>query len=447
MKPVYQELLCEKEPGLGLIVADMLQSFFWASMQTILFPAIALIDIYKSYLQYKQYKLEKNKNIRKKMSLAVRLLTTSAEIVASVALVSAFCGIQLLTASITSFIMLGTIAAQCISHLTQTIYHGIQWALSERDTQKNEKHKTQFQNHLKNSIVTGAICAGLCTSIFFPVFHLIAFSVGMTIVGLNAIKIGYSMSRIHHENKQQKIEWQYNYNQARKIRAKARNCLIEKKFENIDGPLYSEDKTRAYFPHNQLRMKYKNYQPNLKDDDIKDLICAMEAMDEIDGPQKFLLKLLRNSIDAIVKNLNVEYERDPKSQQMELNKHGCLPKLCHKNFSTSAYLQETKLRDKLHAVLSLEVLAKDKRNSLNIIENNKTATIDTVNDLTYYLEKNNKIDNVFQSTFQDSKVKKLFALVDYYLNHPDLHPETRKSYEEINQFRVTPIRTRLAALY
>lgn len=444
MKPVYQEFLDEKEPGYGLVLADMLQSVFWVSTKMLFFPAITFIDIYKTYLHSKQYKLEKNKNIRKKMSLAVRLVTTSAELLASVALITAYCGTQLLTTSLISFIMAGSIATQCLSHVAQTIYHGIRWIRSEKNTKKNEKHNIQFKNNLKNSIVKGAICAGLVATLFFPVFHVIFMSVGVAIVGLNIIKTCYSICKIQHEKKQQTNEWQFNDNQARKIRTKAREGLIEKKLENTEGPAFIEDKTRAYFPDDKLRMQYKNHLPNLDDDDVKDLIRAMEAKDDVNGPKEFLLALLRQSVDAMIKNLNVEYET--KLQQMELTKNGELPKLIPKKFSLSSYLQETKLKDKLYAVLALEVLAKNKKNSLTIIEKEKATTIDTVNDLTYYLKKNNKIDHVFQSTFKDSKVKKLFALVDYYLNHPDLHPETRKSYEEINQFRVTPIRTRLAPM-
>lgn len=447
MEPVYQEILNEKEPSLRLILADTLQSLLLVTTQTILFPVIAFIDIYKTYLHCKKYQREKNKNIRKKSLLAIRLLTTLARVAASVALVSAYAGTQLLAANIISFIFLGAITTQCLSHLAQTIYHGIRWLCSDRDSKKNEKHKMQFHYHFKSTIVLGAISASFVTSLFFPAFHLVTWSVGMGIVGLHALKTGYSVCKIQQQKNQQIKEWQEKYNQARMIRHQARSGLIDKTLENVEGPSPIEDKTRAYFPDQTLRMKYKNYQPNLDQDDVKDLVRAMEAMDEIDGPKKFILALLRQSIDAILKNLNVDYCCDEKTKQLELDKNGCLPTLWNKNFSLKAYVQQTKLKDKLHAVLSLEMLIIHPKKSLIILEKNKRSIIDTVYDLTHYLKKNNKIENVFQSSLCDSKIKKLFALVDYYLNHPDLQPETRRSYEEMSRFRVTPIRTRLATPY
>lgn len=472
-EPVYQEILLEKESGKGFVAADVLQTLFLISTQVMLFPAVALIDIYKTYIHWKEYKKEKNNHFSKKTFFAIRILTTTAEVTAAGVLVAGYFGIQLFATGIISTIFFGCVTVKCLSHFTQMLYHGVKWAFSESGTKKNQTHKTECKTHLKGTIVLGAISAGIGLTLVAPVFHLFTVSmamimtvkaVGAAIVSLYAIQTTHSIYKIQQQKKQQNKEWEEKYYQAKMIRENARNRLqdlnkqpkdlntifLMKRFDalaNTPGPLEKEDKTRAYFgPHHTLRHHYKNNHQDLQKEDIGDLVRSLEASDEVNGPKDMILKQLRKMIDTLLNNLGVKIEIDSKTP-LELDKDGLLPTLKSHHFSLITYIQTTELRDRLHAVLVLEALIKNDKNALVIHEKNKTWPIDTVYDLTYYIEAKGRTANVFQSFFRDPKIKELFGLVDYYLEHKDLHPETREPYEKNRKYQITPVsQPRLATL-
>ncbi len=475
MRAFYQQLMDDDEEGGWQLAGNVIQSIVMVTTRVIFFPAATAIKIYKTYRDFKKYKHEINKSLGKKTSLAISLTSSVAEVIAVGALVATYAGVQLLTAGAISAIFFGSIAIQFTFSLVKTFYHAVQWAFSEAGTKKNEKHKSQCGKYFQATCVLGAIGASIGVLLVNPVYHLISLSMSMAlavkmisaaIVGINAIKTIHTVYYTHQKKRQYYKAWREKCRLAREKRIEvrkiqqdlkiARGSLLDetKEFkpneiinllEKLDASEYVDEppkfnKIRPYFgPNATLRVQYQKHRPDLMKDNVHDLVRSIEANDEVDGPKKAILKLLRQSIDTILSNLAVDCELDPKTQQVELNKNNCLPVMRKNNFYLFAY-QQTELQDRLHAVLLLEALIKkDKKSILKIHENNKISMIYTAYDLMQYFKSKKKIDNIFQSFFSDPKIKELFALVDYYLNHKDLHPDTRKTYENTRRYMVTPI--------
>lgn len=461
-RPLYKQLLYETWK-----LREVIQSAILVAAQFTLLPIATLIDIHKSRFLWKNYKQEPNKHWGRKGALAIQILSTGGQIVALGALLAAFYGFPLLSVGMVSTIFIGSIALKSLPQVVRTIYHGIQWFFSKAGTRKNEKNKIEFKTHLKATLLITAACAGMMV---MPAFPLITLSLGIviavkvtavTLVGLIGLKSIYTIYKNHQQKKQRAQEWQDKYNQARVKRDEYRK-LIERSHHNKvfnrsestsilktltdeagdypDGP-DEDDKPRAYFgPNLELCMKYQHRPPDFMEDDVDDLIHALEATDDVEGPKKTVLTFLRKTIDALLKKLAVEYDQDAKTHQLELNENKCLPEMKDKEFSLCRMIQKPQLRDRLHIVLLLECLVtKDKKSFLLIREREKSFPIYTTYDLMQYIKTKNKTQRIFQSFITDPKIKELFMVVDYYLTHKGLHPETRQSYEKTRRYKVRPL--------
>jgi hypothetical protein len=433
-----------------------------STASVILYPSIALASLYKTYyFDWKNYKYERNKNLTRKTLLATQVLTTGAEVLAVSAGVAAYFGTQLLAAPIISALFVGAIGGRFLSHFAQTIYHGYQWACAESCTKKNEKHKAQFWNHLRATVTLGVMGAVVGFLMFTPAFHLLTLSAGAvvavkaagaTLLSCNSVKLVHSVYESHQQKKQNLNAWRKKRNEAQKKRREIREEL-EKKYrseldqikpgEYIDnfmpefieqepkfiGDPLSYDKTRADFNGNpRLRFKYREERfKSLKDNDVDDLIRALEASDDEKKPKQTLLDLLKQSTDVLVKDLGM----DPKKDQVKLNENGQIEIKKKKSSGFVSYMQAAKRFDKLQAVLLLQALVEQNgKKRVKVQEKDTTWEIGTVHELLQYLRLNKKSENVFHSFLLNGKVQKLFTLSDYYLRNTDLHPESRLTYEK-----------------
>lgn len=466
LKPMYKQLV----GGLWAL-RDIIQSIILFAAPFVLFPVATLLDIHKSHQYWKNYKREPNKHVGRKGALLLQIVSTTAQVVALAALLGAYYGMPFLSVGIISAIFIGSVALKVLPNLVKTIYHGIKWACSDAGTKKNEKHKIECQAHFKSTLLLSATCVGMLAMPALPLITLTVVAViavkavAATFIGLLGINTARNFYKRHQQKQQRAREWQEKYNQARAKRQEYRRIREEidqtillspqvtpkAKLDNLikefseseypDGPPDQlDDKPRAYFgPNATLRSRYQTRAPNLYKDDIDDLIRSLEATDEIDGPKNTLLAFLRKSIDASLKNLNVEYECDPNTKQLELDKNLGLPNLRDKAFNLTHLFSKTESRNQLHVVLLLEALVRKKKETiLYIKDHDKVTAICTPYDLKHYIKTKHKTQSVFQSSLSDPRIKELFDLVDYYMRNKDLHPETRQTYEQTWRYRVAP---------
>jgi hypothetical protein len=411
--PTVQQRILNEEPdvtseALGVAQASVFATVFAAlkpivanGVSTFLFPALTLTTLYKNYREWKKYKREVNKNLGKKSSLALTILTTVAEVVAvtiSTVVVSAVVPAIFLAISCVNF----------LSHFGKTLYHGYKWFRAESGSKKCERHKAEFISNAVGATITGVMGAAMGILMFAPAFNLVTWgaTVGVaaqttaaTFLGTNAIVGGYSVYNIRKEQAKAKKLKEHTFIQNRRSEGPAFEVVLENKHD------FPEKRTGFTHKQEKYKIKYerKGKFESLTHDDLGDLNRKLEVSSQ---PKTLLLQFIQQEINSLVKDLDPSWIKNG-SKNIKLQ-NGKLP---HIEFrSTFMVFQREKRLCKLQAVCLLKELVEKGETSLKDEFDNTVRNIPQILD---YFDRINKTEDVFKSSFRTvGRMQKLFVLVE-----------------------------------
>ncbi len=413
MRTVQQRVLNDQEPdvtseALGVAQGTVFATVFAAlkpvvqsGVSTFLFPALTLASIYKNYLAWKNYKREANKNLGKKSSLALNVLTTTAEIVAvSIS--------TIVVSAVVPAIFLGISGVNFLSHFGKTLYHGYKWFRSEAGSKKCARHKKEFVSNAIGATISGVMGTAVGILMFAPAFNLVTWgaTVGITaqataatILCTNAIVGGYSIYKIHKQQSLAKKKRQFEFLKNQPLTGDTFKVELENEHS------FPEKRTGFSPKEQDLKIKYKQAGKfaNLTHDDLGDLNRKLEISN---NPKTDLLNFLQQEIDSLVRDLNPRWiENGYKNIKL---KDGKLP---HIEFrSTLMSFQREKRLSKLQAVCLLKELVENGQTSL---KDEFGQPLKNIPQLLDYFDQTGKTDDVFKSSFRTvGRMQKLFVLVE-----------------------------------